>query len=353
LGQETEMTKIRLQYINSYKDRHGKLRYYFRRVGFQKVALPGVPGSAEFMQKYQTALASATPTILNIGAGRTRPGTIAAAVAGYFSSREFRDDLSANTKVGRRSILERFREQHGDGPVTLRQDHIEKMLDEQPTPATARLFFGAVRSLMQYCVRVKLRKDDPTQGIKRPVVRGEIYTWSDDDIAKFEAAHPVGSRARLAMALGLYTGQRNGDCIKLGWQYLRPDPQAPGRYIIRMRQQKTEEPLDIPVHPKLQAILDTVPKSQMVFLQTQYGRPYARSTAFSNWFRQQCDEAGLPSECSFHGLRKACSRRLAEAGVSVRIISAITGHRSLKEISRYTRAADQLKMARIGIDAVS
>jgi integrase len=347
------MTKIRLKFVNAYNDRHGKLRYYFRRAGFKKVALPGLPGSAEFMGAYQAALASSTAPS-EIGASRSKPGTVAAAVAGYFSSREYRDGLSPNTKVGRRSILERFREQHGDGPVaTLRRDHVEKMLSDQPTPATARLFFGAIRSLMQYAVRAGMRKDDPTLGIKRPDVKGEIYTWSDDDIAKFEAAHPIGTRPRLAMALGLYLGQRNSDIIKLGWQHLRPDPEKPGRYIIRMRQQKTEEPLDIPVHPKLQAILDTVPKTQLVFLQTQYNRPYARATAFSNWFRLECDRAGLSSVCSFHGLRKAAARRLAEAGVSVRVIAAITGHRSLKEISRYTKAADQLKLARIGIDAVS
>jgi integrase len=348
------MTKIRLQYVNAYNDRHGKLRYYFRRAGFKKVALPGLPGSGEFMAAYQAALASATPQLMNIGASRTKPGTIGAAVAGYFASQHFRDELADSTKLGRRSILERFRTQYGDGPVaTLRRVHIEKMLDEQATLAARRLFFGAIRSLMQYCVRVGMRPDDPTQGCKRPVLKGEIYTWSDEDIRKFEAAFPVGTRGRLAMTLGLYLGQRVGDVIKLGWQHVRPDPQNPGRYIIRLRQQKTGESLDLPVHPRLQAVLDLVPKSQLVFLHTQYDRPYARNTAFSQWFRIECDKVGLSKECSFHGLRKAASRRLAEAGVSTRVIASITGHRSLNEIVRYTKGADQLRMARLGIDAVS
>jgi len=206
---------------------------------------------------------------------------------------------------------------------------------------------------MAYCVKVEMRKDDPTQGIKRPSLSGEIHTWSDEDITKFEATFPVGTRPRLAMALGLYLGQRVGDVIKLGWQHVRLDPQNPGRYIIRLHQQKTGEPLDLPVHPKLQAILELMPKSQLVFLQTQYGRPFARGSAFSSWFRIECDRAGLSSDCCFHGLRKAAARRLAEAGVSTRVIASITGHRSLNEIVRYTKGADQLRLARLGIKAVS
>src|SRR6266516_1855657 len=156
------MTKIRLQYINSYRDRHGKLRYYFRRSGFKKVALPGLPGSAEFMAAYQTALAAAS-TITEIGANRHKPGTVAATVSGYLASREYRDELAASTKQGRRSILERFRAQYGDGPIaSLRRVHIERMLAEQSTPASARLFFAIIRELMKFAVRMELRADDPT-----------------------------------------------------------------------------------------------------------------------------------------------------------------------------------------------
>ena len=68
---------------------------------------------------------------------------------------------------------------------------------------------------------------------------------------------------------------------------------------------------------------------------------------------EQVRKAGLPEEASVHGLRKAACRRLAEAGCSANVIAAISGHKSLKEVSRYTAAADQGKMARQGIEAVS
>jgi integrase len=65
---------------------------------------------------------------------------------------------------------------------------------------------------------------------------------------------------------------------------------------------------------------------------------------FGNYFRDRCNEAGLP-RCSAHGLRKAAARRLAEAGCTMHEIAAITGHASLSEVQRYTKAADQKRLA--------
>ena len=58
------------------------------------------------------------------------------------------------------------------------------------------------------------------------------------------------------------------------------------------------------------------------------------------------DAAGLPKRCKPHGLRKAACRRLAEAGCSANEIMAISGHATLKELIRYTAAADQARLAR-------
>ncbi len=86
------------------------------------------------------------------------------------------------------------------------------------------------------------------------------------------------------------------------------------------------------------------------FLLTDYGKPFT-AAGFGNWFRVRCNEAGLP-HCSSHGLRKAAARRLAEAGNSINHIAAVTGHLSLKEVERYTRAADQEKMADLAVDTM-
>ena len=98
-------------YVHAFIDRHGKARFYFRRAGFKRVPLQGLPWSPEFMEAYQVALDD-TPRV-EIGARRTKPGTVASAVAGYFGSSAFAS-LAETTRRTRRQILERFRAEHGD-----------------------------------------------------------------------------------------------------------------------------------------------------------------------------------------------------------------------------------------------
>src|SRR5262249_50061644 len=142
--------------------------------------------------------------------------------------------------------------------------------------------------------------------------------------------------ARLAFALLLYSGQRRGDVIRVGAQHIRDG-------ILSVKQEKTGFDLAIPVHATLASVLAASPSGHLTFLTTRYGAPFT-ATAFSHWVRQECNKAQLP-DCSAHGLRKAAARRLAEAGCTAHEIGAITGHASLAELTRYTRAADQRRLA--------
>jgi len=185
--------------------------------------------------------------------------------------------------------------------------------------------------------------DDPTLGVNREKVKTTGYrTWSEAEIARFEAAHAIGTKARLAFALLLYTGQRRGDVVKLGRQHIVGD-------LLIIDQGKTdggdEAHLEIPVHPKLREIFEGTPTVGVkTFLVTHFGKPYT-APGFGNWFRELCDAAACLG-VSAHGLRKATARRLAEIGCSANQIAAITGHATLKEVQRYTSAADRKRMAR-------
>jgi integrase len=286
------------------------------------------------MRAYQACLEGASTTTSVIGASRSKPGTVSAAIVGYISSPSFRS-LSKNTQSDRAGVLEKFRQEHGDkGVATLQRHHVERMLAKKPTPATALHLFTALKELMGYAVRIGLRKDDPTQGVKRPKydARSGLYAWTEADIEKFEARHPVGTRERLAMALGLFTGQRRSDVMRMGWQHVRQG-------TITVRQQKTGTELTLPLHPTLMSILNSTPRTQLTFLVSSLDLPFSKP-GFSNFFRKACRAAGLPEKATFHGLRKAAARRLAEAGCSASLIASITGHRSLKEVEFYTRSAD-------------
>jgi integrase len=341
------MTRIRLDYIHEFRDRHGKVRRYVRRPGRKRVPLPGLPGTEAFMSAYAAALDGEAPRV-EIGAARTKPGTLSAAIVSYYASVAFLN-LAPGTRRMRRNILERFRAEHGDKRIALLQRrHIADILAKKAssTPAAAQVFLKVIRGLMQHCQSIGLRDDDPTFGIKNVKLRSEgIYTWTEKDIAKFEAAHPIDSRPRLAMALLLYTGQRRSDVVRLGRQHLRDG-------LLHLRQQKTGAVLAIPVHPALVEILSATPTNNLTFLVTRDGSPFTPA-GFGNHFREWCDKAGLPKECSAHGLRKAACRRLAEAGCSALEIMAISGHTSLREVQRYCAAADQARMARSAMASVS
>jgi len=117
-----------------------------------------------------------------------------------------------------------------------------------------------------------------------------------------------------------------------------------------VRQQKTDTPLLIPMDEGLVQALAAVPRTNLTFLVTERGAPFT-AAGFGNWFRDRCNEAGLP-RCSAHGLRKLAATRMANAGCSSDQIKAVTGHKSLSEVARYTKAADQARLARQAIDMV-
>jgi integrase len=342
------LTSLRLKFVNRFRDRHGKLRHYFRRPGFRRAALPGLPGSAEFMAAYQAALAGKTASQhVEIGAARSKPGSVAAAVAAYFGSIDF-NSLAPATQRDRRLILERFREIHGEKTFAgLERKHVEHALATKgSTPHAARSFLKALRAVVAVALRIGLRDDDPTSGIRIKIrATGGFRTWDESDIAKFEAAYPIGSRARLAFALLLYTGQRRGDVIHMGRQHVKGG-------CVTVRQAKTGAVVVIPLHPDLQAILAASEGEHLTFLVTSTGRPFTGGS-FTNWFGGLCRDAGLPLGLSAHGLRKAMCRRLAEAGCSANQIAAVSGHATLREVARYTKAADQKRMATDAMRAIT
>ncbi len=127
---------------------------------------------------------------------------------------------------------------------------------------------------------------------------------------------------------------------------------GPRLVVIHLTQRKTGAALCIPVHAELAAIIEAPPSDNLTFLVTRDSSPVA-DAGFGNLFREWCNEAGLPKQCSAHGPRKAACRRLAEAGCSAPEIMAISGHASLREVQRYCAAADQARMARSAMATVA
>jgi integrase len=326
------MTRLNLPYIDTFRDRHGKVRFYFRRPGGKRVPLPGPMGSPEFLEAYQLAAAGMQPAK---GRRRTVPGTFDALAVSYLSTDWLK--LKPSTRGEYRRAIDRLMREIGPRPVAgMQRGHVKKLLAKfADKPGTAHTMRKMLRVLIAFAIDDGQRGDDPTVKIGT-VPLGEHHTWTDEEIAAFEERWPLGTRERTIFALLLFTGQRVGDVARMSWRDL-----AGGAFAVT--QGKTGTELRIPVHPELARALAVWPREHMSIV-TWQGRPYT-SHGLGNLIDKAADAAGLPDRCVPHGLRKAAARRLAEAGCSTNEIAAITGHASLREVERYTKAADQHRLA--------
>ncbi len=173
-------------------------------------------------------------------------------------------------------------------------------------PHPRRTLLKALRHFGQWAKVDGLMQHDPTAGMKlaRVPKTDGFYSWTERDVEKFEARHPVGSKERLAFAIMLFLGLRRADAILIGPQHIRDG-------MVAFKPQKTERStgftLVCPVHPELARVIAASPLiGAQTFLVSERGKPFGAS-GFSGFMRKACNDAAL-RECSSHGLRKACAR---------------------------------------------
>jgi integrase len=335
---------VNLRYTYEDTDRHGNVRIYVRKRGMTKARLRSKPGTPEFLEEYRSALAGNL-----LVSGNRKPGSVAAAKGTlrwlcqqYYQSAEYKG-LEDRTKHVRKLILEGICERDGDKPYALMEArHVRRRRDEKAElPEAANSLIKALRQVFTFAVSNDLASRNPAKDV--PYLRSGsegFHSWTIEEVRQYEKRHAVGTKARLALGLLLYTGQRRSDVVAFGRQHLKDGWLTFTQVKNRKRKPVT---LSIPVRPELRAIIDATPSGNLTYLVTAFGKPFT-ANGFGNWFRERCDEAGLP-HCSAHGLRKAAAARLAELGAGESEIMAITGHTTSKEIVRYTRGARQKVLA--------
>ena len=327
--------------VTEFKDRHGKWRLRFRAKGRQTYYFKHKPGTEEFRLELEACRAGESAPKVRT-AMRMKPGTVSALIGLYYGTPEF-TGLGELTRYQYRKVLERFREAHGDKRVaSLQRKHIKAILGGMSAkPTAANNLLDRLRGLMGLALDEEWIRVDPTHGIKPFKIKSTGYhSWTEDEIAKYETRHPIGTKARLALDLLLYTTQRRSDGITLGKQHVR------GNKIVLV-QKKTGTSLELVLLPELRRSIDAASRAgvtgDLTFLVTSKGLPFT-GNGFGNKMREWCDEAEL-THCSAHGLRKAGARRMAEAGKSNPQIKSVTGHKTDKEVTTYVAAASQKRLA--------
>lgn len=345
--------RIKIKWVSEDVDRHGNVRLYFRRSGERKVRLPGPVGSPAFLQAYRDAVAGNPKPRAN-AVERARPvmGSLHWLCEQYFKSDAFLD-LDPRTQRVRRRILDRINEVEGHKPYALMEPrHIRARRNEmRDRPEAANALVKALRQVFAFAC-----EDEQINAARNPakdvayIKTGSegFHSWTIEEVEAFERRHPIGTKARLALALLLYLGQRRSDVVQFGRQHVQA-----GSLLFTQFKGRKRNPvrLELPIIPELAHIIDASPTGNMTYLVTAFGKPFT-GNGFGNWFRDRCDEAGL-KHCSAHGLRKAAAARMAELGCTELEIMSVTGHRTMKEVVRYTRGARQKVLAKNAMNKIS
>ena len=337
------------RYVSSFVDRHGVERFRFRRGAVSRY-LPPI-GSPDFQRAYNEALTGV------VGLDRVKPGTVNDLAARFYQSIGFRN-VSKSWQTTLRQVIESFRNEAGNQMVRdFRPRHInvaiarrmeQRVVDGKRVGGThaAQRFREVMKRLFAFAVREEMIGTNPVDQADK--VKHDVtgyYTWTEADIRQFRERWALGTKARLALELMLWTGMRRGNAHKA-------PPPVNGRFVVVAV--KTGEEFEAVVTPQLQAAIDAMPEGaigETALILNDYGKPYTVA-GFGNKMREWCDAAGLP-QCTAHGLRKALATRAADLGLSQQELKAIGQWRGDEEVRAYTEKANRKRLAERAVSAVS
>jgi integrase len=345
--------KLDLPYLSPEPDRHGNDRLYVRRNG-RRIRIRQAPGTAAFAKEYAAAveaLAAPGPADRRQRSSGPARGTLGWLATRYFDSDEFKG-LDPESQQTRRRVIEGcLNEAHtDDDPDPMRNcplqfitsKKIKRLRDLKagfPGAANNRRKYPS--AMFGWAIEAELMKSNPARDVRRKkYATNGFYTWTFSDLTAFENRHPVGTKARLALALMLYLGVRRGDLVRLGPKHVRGG-------VIKFTPNKTRYKRLVesekPVLPILAEVSALSPCGEVTFLETEYGNPFS-AKGFGNWFRDRCDEAALP-KCTAHGLRKIGATMCAEKGATEHQLMAIFDWSTPQQAAIYTRAASRRHLA--------
>jgi integrase len=267
--------QIKYRYVYVIPDRHGTQRIYFwRGKGHRRVRLREEPGSGAFQARYDELLRG-----VKIGSlERPTERTLSWLCAAYVTSPEFQR-LELSTQKERRLILMSMctepiapgvSEVFADFPLDRLSTKAVRVLRDRKghSPFAANKRVKVLRYLFKWAIESEHIASNPASDVtllRTPA--GGHHAWTLEELEKFERHHPMGSKARLALDLLIYTGARRSDVVRLGRQHIR-------KGWLHFTQLKTKMSVELPVLPALQRTIDASPTGDLTFLVTDGGKPF-------------------------------------------------------------------------------
>jgi integrase len=342
------------RYVILDHHRDGSLRLRYRPPGRRSRDLPTPFGSDAFWRAYAAARAGLSAPGRKGGRPAPRPGvgTLRWLVEAYY--RNAPDFVGGDrlTQVDKRSVIEgMLREPLApDNPILFEAcpvksftgRHAVALRDRKATlPNAANKRLRYLKMVFDWAVEAGHADANPVETVKRlRVPKKGFHAWTPDEVRQYEAKHPIGTKARLALALMAFTGLRVSDLRQVGKQHIRDGWLELPQHKNRNRAPKI---ISVPILPELQRVIDQSPTGDPTILITDLGAPFSVKGA-ANKFKEWCVAAGLP-QCSAHGVRKAAAAVAAERGATEKQLMAIFGWEDAKLAVAYTRSASRKKLA--------
>ena len=312
---------------------YGKADTYVRRKGLPLVKMPDLPhDDPAFLAAYAAAMAVAAPEKAKPGAG-----TFGALITEALSSPRYRR-MSGSYRAGLRREADKIRATFGALPTAgLRDKHIAADVGKADAPALR---------LKTWRFICKGLRPDPSLTVRADVAPTEGHEpWTAEDIAAFRARWPIGTTPRACMEVLAWTGARISDAVHIGRGNVGKDG------VLEYIQKKTKGRAFCPWTCALPDYADGMEADRammhqaiarlsghVTFLPTTTGKGRS-DKALGEMIRKDAEKAGVTKTA--HGLRKYRATALADAGATAHQIMAWTGHATLKEVERYTKAADR------------
>jgi integrase len=308
--------RVRLKGINSVSKKlsNGKtITYWYAWKGGPR--LPGRPGGPEFLAAYNAAVA------LKV---QPRQGVLLEIVQKYQASSDFLD-LAPRTRADYARLIKLIEQEFGDFPLLALADRRARgefmaWRDRRATRSRRQADYGwqVLARILSWAYGRGLAPANPCEKGGR-LYRGSRAenVWTPADEESFLNVAPA--HLHLPLMLALWTGQRQGDLLRLTWT-------AYDGTHVRLKQSKTGARVKIRVGAPLKVLLDEASKARRspFILVNSEGEPWTEDGFRSSW-RKACVKVGIVG-VTFNDLRGTAVTRLALAGCTESEIATVTGH---------------------------
>ena len=348
--------ETRLRYCVNDPDRKGRDRYYVRlqmngRFKKKRIREAFTDANGEitkaFMDAYWSALAELRGEAAVKSVELPKEDTWDWLCDQYYRSAKFKS-YEPDTQRDKRSVLDRFCEGGGKLPYKKYRRADMEASQRSRTPGAGDKLVKVIRALFTWAM-----DQNPPLATFNPAARVEkinrntdgFHTWTPEEIDRFRAHWPLGSKPRLAMEVMINVGARRSDAHRIGprEEYVARDGKRWIRFTAYKGRNKYPVKIDSQLTPELIEALEKTPFGQEAYVLSDRNKPFTKES-FSNAFKRWCVEAGLP-HCNSHGLRKAASVHYAESGASAPELMALFGWTNMKTAQIYIAQADKRRMA--------